>query len=341
MPRPDTASREHPASRTSRALAEHAASFCVRYLPHGHREDRYWRAGGVHGEPGRTLWVLLAPPGRTGRWHDTRTGQRGDLLDLLRIRLGGVSLGRAIDEARVFLDAAGPAPATPALPSQQDPRQRAGAPLRLWELCQPLPGSHAERYLRALGIVLRGDHPSLRFHPRLFHRDANDAHRELPALVAAVTNDAGDLTGVERIYLDPDRPARADIPRPSRSLGRTYAGRVAFGRSGPVLLVAQGIETALALRTARPGLPAAATLAPTNLGVFVPPPGVARLLIARDRGDASAEAARRLLEHCRRRALAATVLAPRLGDFSRDLLAHGPEALAERLRADAPPVARA
>ena len=300
----------------SRALAEHATSFCAHYLPHGYREGRYWRAGDVYGEPGRTVWVCLAPPGRPGRWNDTRTGARGDLLDLLRVVLG-----------RAFLDAAGPAATPPAPPSQQDPRQRAAAALRLWKLCQPLPGSHAERYLRALAIALRGDHPSLRFHPRLFHRDASDAQRELPALVAAVTSEAGDLTGVERIYLDPDRPARADVPRPPRSLGRIYAGRVAFGGSAPVLLVTEGVETALALRTARPDLPAAATLAPANLGVFIPPPGASRLLIARDGDDASAKAARR-------RAVAATVLAPRLGDFSRDLLAHGPEALAERLRGE-------
>ena len=333
MPQPSTASREHPASRTSRALAERATSFCARFLPHGHREGRYWRAGDVHGAPGRTLWVCLAPPGRPGRWNDTATGARGDLLDLLRVRLGGISLGRAIDEARAFLDTAGPATTPPALPSQQDPRQRAAAALRLWKLCQPLPGSHAERYLRALGIVLRGHHPALRFHPRLFHRDASDAHRELPALVAAVTSDAGDLTGVERLYLHPDRAARADIPRPSRSLGRTYGGRVALGRSGPVLLVTQGIEAALALRTARPDLPAAAALAPANLGVFTPSPGVSRLLVARDGDDASARAAERLVERCRRHSVAAAVLAPRLADFSRDLLAHGPQALAERLRA--------
>ena len=51
--------------------------------------------------------------------------------------------------------------------------------------------------------------------PRRASRSSpNDAHRTLPALVAAVSSPAGSLTGVQRTYLDPHRPTKADIPNP-------------------------------------------------------------------------------------------------------------------------------
>ena len=330
---PYTAPREHPARQISNALGEHAIEFCRTHLPHGHREGRFWFAGDLHGAPGRALWVRLAPPGRPGRWNDTRTGARGDLLDLLQLRLGGASLGRAIKHARAFLDATGHATPRATPPSQQDPRHRAAAALRLWDLCRPLPGSHAEAYLRTRGINRCDNHPSLRFHPRLFHRDADDAFHEFPALVAALTNDEGELTGVERVYLDPLRPARANVAQPCKSLGRVHGCAVALGPDGPVLIVTQSIETALALRTACPELPAAATLASDNLAAFAPHANASRLLIARDHDGASVRAAERLLERCRRRGITARVFEPRRGDFNDELLEHGPGALAARIRA--------
>jgi len=329
MPDPSTA--QHPAPDISKALGARATAFCEFHLPHGRREGRYWRAGDLHGKPGRTVWVCLAPPGRPGRWGDDATGKRGDLLDLLQLLLG-VPLGCAMEHARAFLAGAGPAPTPPPVPSQQDPRHRADAAPRLWNRCRPLAGSHAEAYLRARGLEPRHAHPSLRFHPGLFHRDACDRHREFPALVAAVLDGAGELAGVERIYLDPRRPARAGVAPPCKSLGRTWGCRVAFGEPGPVLLVAQGIETALALRTACPGLPAAATLGPANLPAFTPPANLSLLVIARDNDDASARAAERLLRRCRP-GVRCELLPPRLRSFDHDLLERGPEALAARIRA--------
>ena len=333
----DHPSTEHPARTVSRALAERASAFCETHLPHGHREGRFWRAGDLHGAPGRTVWVCLAPPGRPGRWQDDATGLRGDLLDLLRRRLGAASLGPAIEHARAFLKTLGPAPTPPPTPSQQHPRSRADAALRLWRLCRTIEGSHGEAYLRARGLDPRHARPALRFHPRLFHRDEHDRHRELPALVAALTSDDGELTGVERIYLDPRRPARAELDQPCKSLGRVHRSRVALGRTGPVLLLAQPIETALALRAACPELPAAAALDPANLAAFTPPATVSRLLIAPGNDRPSARAAGRLLERCRDRNLSAHLLAPPLPGFERELLERGPEALGDRIRASAGP----
>ena len=99
-----------------------------------------------------------------------------------------------------------------------------------------------------------------------------------------------------------------------------------------MLAVAQGIETALALRTACPELAVAATLTAASLSAFIPPARVTRLLIARDNHTASARAAERLLARCRDRALTVGVIASEGRDFNDDLLVHGPEALGERIR---------
>ena len=314
------------------ALAERAEPFCQRYLPHGHRQGRYWFAGDVHGAPGRALWMCLAPPGHPGLWTDSATGRRGDALELLRLRLGDATPERAIAEARAFLAATGDAtPAMRRAPSPHELHHRTQAPVRLWELCRPIHGSHAEAYLRARGLERCAGHRSLRFHPALFYRDGDDAHQALPALVAAVIGAAGEFTGVQRTWLDPRGPARARVAHPRKALGRIHGCAVYFGDAGSTLVVAQGVETALALRTACPELAVAATLTEASFGAYTAPARITRLLIARDNNPASAQAAERLLARCRRRALDAAIIAAAQKDFNDDLLACGRDALGERI----------
>ena len=86
------------------AFAERAEDVCRKFLPGGRREGRYWKAGNVHGDPGRSLFVGLAPSPRPGRWMDGATGESGDLLGLLRRQFGAA----AFDEARAFLHRCGP-----------------------------------------------------------------------------------------------------------------------------------------------------------------------------------------------------------------------------------------
>ena len=59
------------------------------------------------------------------------------------------------------------------------------------------------------------------------------------------------------------------------------------------LVVGEGIETVLSLVNAVPEIGAAAALSAGSLGAFAPPPGVARLVIARDNDEDGALAAER------------------------------------------------
>ena len=317
------------ATAIAAALGARAEAVCRHYLPHGRRQGRYWVAGDLDGARGRSLYVRLSGPGTPGKFTDAATGEHGDLLDIIRHRSGAPTLRAALDEARAFLAR----PAAPAA-SEADTYDATEAARRLWQRCRTIDGSHAEAYLHARGLA-RCRFPALRFHPTLRYREGSSV-RHLPALVAAVTGNTGErpgdsaVLGVQRTWLDPRRPAKAGVASPRKALGRIFGHAVRFGCSadGAPLLVGEGIETVLSLITAVPGINAAAALSAGSLGAFAPPPGVARLVVARDNDAEGERAAQRLARRCTRAGVAVTVIVSRGDDFNDDLLTFGPDALA-------------
>ena len=325
------------AADTAAALAAHAEDVCRRYLPNGRRQGRYWCAGDVRGAQGRSLFVRLEPPGPVGKWTDSATSEHGDLLDLIRLATGSRSLREALAEARRFLAQ----PLTPAS-SHPDAYDRTESARNLWSRCRPIDRTQAEEYLAARGIH-RCRFPALRFHHALPYRSDSGGWRRYPAMVAAVAGDDGELQGVHRTWLDPKRPAMANVAAPRKSLGRIHGFAVRFGEpaAASTLLVGEGIETVLslvtvlpdgALRTAVPsGTFAAAALSAGGLGTFVPPLTTACLVIAQDRDEEGERASRRLQLRCTRLGIGCTVLMPAGNDFNDDLRALGSKPLAHRL----------
>ena len=325
------------AADTAAALAARAEHVCRRYLPHGRRQGRYWCAGDVRGATGRSLFVRLSPPGTPGRWQDANTGEHGDLLDLIRIATGARSLREALAEARRFL-------AQP-LPTEQphgESYDRVAAALNLWNRCRPIDNTRGEDYLRARRID-RCRFPALRFHDALPYRHASGRWSRFPAMIAAVTDDDGALTGVHRTWLDAVHPGQAPVSRPRKALGRIHGSAVRFGEAdaAATLLVGEGIETVLSVVTVLPhavvprAVPlhavAAAALSAGSLGAFVPPKHITRLVIAQDRDEPGERASRRLQRRCTRLGIATAVLLPAGNDFNDDIVVHGPEHLAARL----------
>ena len=343
------------ATRIAKALGERAEEVCRAYLPHGRRQGRYWIAGDIRGARGRSLFVRLAPPGVPGNWTDAAEGTYGDLLDLIRHRMGGVPMRDAMAEARAFLAL----PAAPAAGSADtyDPSEAAR---RLWQRCRVIDGTHAEAYLRARAIH-RCRFSALRFHPALFYRDGGGVRR-LPAFVAAVTANTGErpgpgeypgpgehpgpeehsgpgerpehaaIVGVHRTWLDPRQPAKAAVSFPRKTLGRVHGHAVRFGATDAgTLLVGEGIETVLSMVTAVPAITAAAALSAGGLGAFTPPAGIARLVVARDNDAAGESAALRLRRRCTAMGVDCAVVVSQAGDFNEDLVTLGPHALAARI----------
>ena len=161
-------------------------------------------------------------------------------------------------------------------------------------------------------------------HAAAYYRGPDGGFATFPALVARVSGPHGAFTGIQRTYLHPRYTAKAPVPDAKKSLGCIHGYAVSFGAPAATLIVAEGIETALSLRTACPDLSAAATLGAASLTAFTPPPGVARPLIARDDDPAGDDASQRLCARWRTRCVDARVFIPLRGDYNDDLLDDGP-----------------
>ncbi|NBZ89799.1 toprim domain-containing protein, partial [Stagnihabitans tardus] len=171
-----------------------------------------------------------------------------------------------------------------------------------------------------------------RLHPRCWHREEGQTKGlPRPALIAAVTDGAGVLTGAHRTWLAPDGQGKASVETQRRAMGHLLGHAVRFDSVREVLAAGEGIETMLSLREAAPGLPAWSALSAAHLGVVVLPPTLQRLYIALDRDPAGQRAAERLTARAKDLGIAVRVLEPRLGDFNDDLCDGGPRALAEHL----------
>ena len=158
--------------------------------------------------------------------------------------------------------------------------------------------------------------------------------RRLPALVAAVVNNAGRLTGIHRTWLEPHEPRKAAVPSPRKALGALYGHAVRFNRppSGGTLVAGEGLETVLSILAAMPGIPAAAALSAAHLAGFDPPDDLDLLVIAADNDDEGRLAAGRLAKRCAATVCPARIVLPTHDDFNDDLRKLGPEAIAAAIR---------
>ena len=286
----------------------------------------------------------LAGP-RPGRWTDAATGQFGDLLDLVRKTCGLVDFRDVAEEARRFLSLPRPEPVSSLRHAQYSAaveRPACERARRLFRMTRPLAGTVADAYLRERGILRASTHPALRFHPSCYYRDLLTGRTSsYPALIAAVTDPAGAITGVHRTWLDPGGVGKARIDDPRRALGSLLGNAVRFhfpvNAPIPVMAAGEGLETMLSLSHVMPGMPMVAALTATHLVAFNFPPGCQRLYIA---GDADA-AGRHGIEGLSRRAqecgILPLVLSPALGDFNEDLRWLGPDRLTASLRAQLVP----
>jgi Toprim domain/Beta-lactamase len=209
---------------------------------------------------------------------------------------------------------------------------------RLLAISRPISGTLVETYLRSRGIAHLHGLRSLSFHPRCYTRSGPDgANHARPAMIAAVTDLAGVVTGLQRTWLDPSGARKAQIATPRRAMGDLLGHAVRFGLATVLLGVGEGIETTLSIREALPGLPVAAALSAAHLAAVRFPPALRRLYILQDNDPAGEAAARALTGRAQSAGIDAIVLTPRLGDFNDDLRAFGAESLRTHLRVQIAP----
>lgn len=162
----------------------------------------------------------------------------------------------------------------------------------------------------------------LRFHKRVMYRHGV----YLPAMLAPLVLD-GKLVAIHCTYLQPDGSGKASVD-PARKLWKPSADTSTKGAAIPLypirapglaftyLGVAEGIETALALRKLKPGLPVWATVSAGGMRALKLPKGIAHLLIGADADEAGLSAARALAKRAAGSGIRALVEWPQEGDWN-------------------------
>lgn len=168
-------------------------------------------------------------------------------------------------------------------------------------------------YLTGRGIKLTKDVAAdLRFIPKARYQDPT-MKAQLPAMVAAVRNPAGDIVSLHRTFLNEQgEKARVLTPKKLTTLASdtTLNGAaIRLGEPGEILGVAEGIETALSVYTAT-GLPTWSTICANGMEHFVPPAGVKVVLIwaDKDRSETGAKAAKVLARRLREEGILGVIL---------------------------------
>jgi len=322
-------------------LGNRAEAVCRHYLSSGRREGSYWLVGDVRNTPGRSMYVRLkdTPKGPAGKWTDAATGEHGDLLDVIRESCGLVDFKDVADEARTFLSMPPPKP-EPREHQRQSPAPHGSteAARRLVRMLQPIFGTLVQAYLRERGITdLRGT-GSLHFHPRCYYRpDEHSPTEAWPAMIAAVTDLDGKITGAHRTWLDPRSRDKAPIDTPRRAMGDLLGNAVRFGIGGEVMAAGEGIETVLSLRQVLPDMPMLAALSAAHLAAILFPDTLRRLYIVRDNDPAGDGARDTLIGRANAVGIEAIVISPELGDFNEDLRTLGLDALRMEARLQVAP----
>jgi DNA primase len=245
------------------------------------------------------------------RFHCFGCGASGDVLDFVQ-RLHGVSLPEA---ARML--GAGDLPQVP-LPVARavEHVDRSTEARSIWDASAAAEGTLAEAYLRSRGITGRIP-PDIRFSPLCC-----GFRGPMPCLVAAVRDVAGEVTGIQRIFLRADGLGKADMPKPKLSLGSVKGGAMRLGElgDGETLTVCEGPEDGLSL--IEMGAPvvwvaAGATLLPSMQF----PPQVRSVVIGADNDEAGRDAADKAVRAFVESRLSVRVICPSPGfkDFNDEL----------------------
>jgi putative DNA primase/helicase len=139
------------------------------------------------------------------------------------------------------------------------------------------------------GLALIGSSTALRFRQDTPHPEQRG---RLPAMLAAISDPAGNLIAVHRTFLCRDGLAKADVEPQKATLGHYWGGAVRLDQAGFEIVVGEGIETSGAAGLLM-GLPAWSAVSAGNLarGLMLPAI-VRRVVIAVDRDPSGEQAAR-------------------------------------------------
>lgn len=171
------------------------------------------------------------------------------------------------------------------------------------------------------------------FIPAAYYQPDDVSPTEIwPALIVAVTDLDGRITGVHRTWLDPTGHGKAPVDCLRRAMGQLLGHGVRFGVADDVMAAGEGIETMLSLRSVMPSMPMVAALSANHLAAILFPATLRRLYIVRDADPAGDAALATLNERADEAGIQALSLSPALEDFNEDLRHLGIDELQAAIR---------
>lgn len=301
-----------------------AEALCRELLPNGHRSGTKWMCSGV-ADTGRSASMYVHLTGlKIGHWRDLGNcapgEEYGDMLDLLRLKLGLADQRAAFQEARARLGLADPvtgqarriSPEEAAARAEEararaearqaeedreaEAKMRGARALYLNAEAVPIAGTPADLYLRGRILVPGGAGRwprALRFHPAVWYAGAR---AKIPAMLAPIYRADGVQIGTHRTYLAQrgGQWGKIDAEDAKKVLGRQWGGFIpinkgASGRpmakmpEGEPVYACEGIEDALVIRMVRPETRIIATINLGNMGALILPGAARRLVLVCDR----------------------------------------------------------
>lgn len=313
-----------PVDEIARRINAMAFDLCRELLPNGRKHGNVWQFSGM-GDTGKSwsAWCYL-DGARIGHWRDAGNampGQdHGDMIDLLRIRLGLADTRAAIAEAKERLGIVDMvdgkvrqispeerAAQAQAAREREERRQREeaaefekkakwGRALYLGDSTVAIEGTPVEAYLRGrmIGPGATGRWPgALRFNPGVTYAPTKE---RLPAMVAPIYRADGALIGAHRTYLALRAGVwgKIDAADAKKVLGNVWGGFVPISKGasgkamskmpeGEPVYICEGIEDALCILMMKPDARIVAAVTLGNMGGIVLPAQARNIVLVCDR----------------------------------------------------------
>ena len=281
------------------------------------KRGNHFFVGDLDDNQGDSLYVHRRG-GRCGVWCDCATGEKGDLLGLVKA-VRRLSTAEACkwaleflglpDDAQDIADHRGPK--TKQGQREQDRlecERSVVIALSIWWKRRPITGTVADEYLRQVRGITIPPPPTLGFVSSLWHCYSG---RSWPAIVAAVQGPDRRIRAVHRTFLAPDGSGKAPVEKSKMMLGEVCGNATRLAAAAPEMAVGEGLETCLSFMQ-ETGIATWAALSAHFMPALILPPlplaAHVYLLVDIDRNRTgeknAAEAGRRLIREGRKITLA-------------------------------------
>jgi DNA primase len=182
---------------------------------------------------------------------------------------------------------------------------------RFWSECVSAAGTPAEVYARSRAIVAPLP-DSIRFGelPAWRNPESGEWTRPIPAMVCACFDRAGEVVGIQRIFLRDGGRAKARMRKPKLTLGRIRGASLRLGPPQATVIVCEGPEDGLSLAQELPGRSVWPTLGTGLMPAVEYPPEVSEIIIAGQNDKAGVAAAEKAGEALLKQGFAVRTMFP-------------------------------